>query len=202
MFRWLNGPGSVFREPLPNSTNYLNAYDKSGELIRAKGAKPRAETYAEAQTQDSTVESDVQDAGLGEDDFDTETQSLTRRGIQKASKQDRKLKDGEKVVPKDSGLPKEEAEDLMPFPMNRQFRSQPVLSEELREEIYKRVMMEGQDVRTVSATLNIEIRRVAAVIRLKALEGEWVKQVCCAVWVLFSDLFVLRHSYMMRHMID
>ena len=36
MFRWLNGPGSVFRQPLPGSTNYLNAYDRTGRLLRAK----------------------------------------------------------------------------------------------------------------------------------------------------------------------
>ena len=175
MFRWLNGPGSVFREPLPNSTNYLNAYDKAGGLIRAQGAKPHDEKYSEAQKEDSM---NAQDLEEDEDDFDTNTQQLTKRGVEKAAKRDRKLKDGEEVIPKNVGLPKEEAEDLMPFPMNRQFRSQPVLSEELKEEIYKRVMVEGQDVRTVSATLNVEMRRVAAVVRLKALEGEWVQQVC------------------------
>ncbi|KAL9099190.1 MAG: hypothetical protein Q9163_005278 [Psora crenata] len=175
MFRWLHGPGNVFRHPLPNSTNYLNAYDKSGGLIRTRGAKPRGETYSEAQNKDSGDDLEIDDIIEEEADLDTETQS-TRRRVQRAANPDRKSKDAEELGPKDVGLPKEEAEDLMPFPMNRQFRSQPVLSEELKEEIHRRVMVEGQDVRTVSATLHVEMRRVAAVVRLKALEGEWVKQ--------------------------
>src|SRR5215475_12026966 len=31
---WKEGPGGVFRRPLPGSTNYLNAYNKQGKLIR------------------------------------------------------------------------------------------------------------------------------------------------------------------------
>jgi len=34
MFAWLNGPGENFRHPLPNSTNYLSAYDRRGNLLR------------------------------------------------------------------------------------------------------------------------------------------------------------------------
>lgn len=35
MFAWLNGPGKNFQYPLPNSTNYLSAYDRRGNLLRA-----------------------------------------------------------------------------------------------------------------------------------------------------------------------
>ena len=83
-------------------------------------------------------------------------------------------------------LPKENSEDLMPFPLNRQFRSQHVLSEELKDAVYKRVMVDGQSVRTVSATLGVEMNRVAAVVRLKAVEKEWEEQVC-----LCEDALVL-----------
>ena len=75
-------------------------------------------------------------------------------------------------------IPRESAEDLMPFPMNRQFRSQHVLSEELKDVIYKRVMVDGETVRNVSADLGVEMNRVGAVVRLKAVEKEWEKQVC------------------------
>lgn len=34
MFAWLEGPGESFRHPLPNSTNYLSAYDRRGKLLR------------------------------------------------------------------------------------------------------------------------------------------------------------------------
>ena len=74
-------------------------------------------------------------------------------------------------------LPKETAEDLMPFPLNRSFQSQSVLSEELKDAIWKRVMEDGKSVRDVSAALGVEMRRVGAVVRLKAVEKEWEKQV-------------------------
>lgn len=34
MFTWLDGPGSVFKEPAVGSTNYLSAYDREGKLLR------------------------------------------------------------------------------------------------------------------------------------------------------------------------
>ena len=138
MFRWLNGPGSAFRQPLPNSTNYLSAYDKTGGLIRADGA--------------------------------TRPQISDRNESKESA-------DGDKRLPEGGGMPQETAEDLMPFPMNKHFRSQPVLSDELKDEIYRRITEDGQDVRTVSASLGVEMRRVAAVVRLKAVENQWVKEV-------------------------
>ena len=82
---------------------------------------------------------------------------------------------------KDVGLPKEKAEDLMPFPLNPYFRSHPVLSEELKDEIYKRVMDEKRSVRDVSAALGVEMRRVGAVVRLKAIEKQWEQEVCSSL---------------------
>lgn len=127
MFQWLNGPGMAFKEPLQGSTNYLNAYDINGGLLRAGGRKPYKDT-------------------------------------------------GERLEePLD--LPRESPDDMMPFPMNKYFKSQAVLSEELKDEIYKRVMQERQDIRDVSADLKVEMRRVAAVVRLKAVEDQMVKDV-------------------------
>jgi len=65
----------------------------------------------------------------------------------------------------------------IPFPLNHAFRSHPVLSEELKEEIYSRVMEGGGSVRAVSAGLGVSLERVAAVVRLKAVEKEWIKEV-------------------------
>lgn len=77
----------------------------------------------------------------------------------------------------DEPLPKEQPGDFVPFPLNRQFRSQPVLSEELKDEIYKRIVLQGQSVQVVSAELQVEMRRVGAVVRLKSVEKQWVDQV-------------------------
>lgn len=92
-------------------------------------------------------------------------------------KKPQKIKEARiKETKNEAALPRETMEDLMPFPLNRQFRSQHVLSEELKDAIYERVMAEGQSVRTVSAALGVEMSRVGAVVRLKALEKEMEKQ--------------------------
>lgn len=104
MFAWLEGPGESFRHPLPNSTNYLSAYDKRGKLLRQGENTP-------------------------------ETQ-----------------------------------QDLRPFPLNPHFVSESILSEPLREEVWRRVIIEKKSVRTVSVELGVEMRRVGAVVRLVELE--------------------------------
>lgn len=77
-------------------------------------------------------------------------------------------------------LPKERGADLRPYPLNHDFRSQSVLSEELRVEIYKKIVDEKVDLATVSALYGVDMRRVAAVVRLKTIENNWVAEVCRA----------------------
>jgi hypothetical protein len=74
---------------------------------------------------------------------------------------------------KQEKLPRETNRDLVPFPANKAFVSQPVLSEELREEIWSRIMKSGKSVREVSAELGVEMSRVGAVVRLMEIEKEW-----------------------------
>ena len=78
-------------------------------------------------------------------------------------------------------LPVFQQRDLRPYPLNQQFRSQAVLSEALREKIYELIVEEGIDLKSVSATFGVDIRRVAAVVRLKSLEREWVSEVSDSV---------------------
>ena len=165
MFRWLNGPGSAFRHPLPGSTNYLNAYDRNGRLLRAKDRSPRQLNQEEEEKKDEGEEEGKEADGVNEDGEIVPTRT---KKVQGPSVTD--TKDGPPLL-------KESAEDLMPFPMNRQFRSQRVLSEELKDTIYERIMEEGSSVRNVSAILGVEMNRVAAVVRLKAVEKQWEKEV-------------------------
>ena len=145
MYDWLNGPGAVFKEPLQGSTNYLNAYDKEGQLLRMKkGLRPRASS--------------------GEDEYEN---------VDEDNEDSVSLKKNDARGP----VPPETPDDLMPFPHNRQFRSQPVLSEELKDEIWCRIVDLKKSVRAVSMDLNIEMSRVGAVVRLKAVEKQWVQQV-------------------------
>ncbi|KAL8790105.1 MAG: hypothetical protein Q9213_000807 [Squamulea squamosa] len=148
MYRWLNGPGAAFRDPLPGSTNYLNAYDPQGNLIRAR-ATP---------TDEDATQNTGEDGEPGETDLGSGRNQL-----------DQNIAGGKPI-------PKEMADDLMPFPLNRQFRSQPVLSEELRDEIYRRINKEHKSVRTVSSELGVEMQRVGAVFRLKTIENQWIQE--------------------------
>ena len=93
-------------------------------------------------------------------------------------------------------LPKENAADLRPYPLNNDFRSQSVLSEEMRVEIYKKIVDEKVDLATVSALYGVDMRRVAAVVRLKTVENNWVAEVCRAP---SSAIPALLFPSMMRH---
>jgi hypothetical protein len=75
-------------------------------------------------------------------------------------------------------------ENLHPFPMNRSFQSQAVLSEELREIIYLKVVRDGLTVRTVSTLLGVGMERVGAVVRMKQMERDWVKRVSSSISLL------------------
>lgn len=63
-----------------------------------------------------------------------------------------------------------------PFPMNPHFVSEPILSEELRNEIHRRAVEDKKSVRAVSVEFGVDMRRVAAVVRLVELEKRWRKE--------------------------
>ena len=67
-------------------------------------------------------------------------------------------------------LPPETLDDLRPFPLNRNFVSQSILSEDLRNEIWDKVRQQGKSVREVSVEMGVDMRRVAAVVRLVEVE--------------------------------
>ncbi|KAL7929000.1 eukaryotic mitochondrial regulator domain-containing protein [Trichoderma chlorosporum] len=63
-----------------------------------------------------------------------------------------------------------------PFPLNPLFRSQPVLDEQTRELIWDKVMGRGESLKAVSAEMGVDVRRVAAVVRLKEVEKQWQRE--------------------------
>lgn len=68
-------------------------------------------------------------------------------------------------------------DDKMPFPNNTLFRSEPVLSDRARELIWTSVMKEGMPLKAVSAQFHVDMRRVAAVVRMKEIEKKWTREV-------------------------
>lgn len=163
MFRWLEGAGAAFRNPLPGSTNYLGAYGASGELLRAAG-RPQAQ----AKEKEEAI-----DAGEVVDPDEEAPEQASEAQIADQST----AEEAEAKPARAAKLPPARGEDLRPFPLNKQFQSQSVLSEEFREEIWRRVTKDGKDVKVVSAEMGVEMNRVGAVVRLKTIEKEWAKKV-------------------------
>lgn len=77
-----------------------------------------------------------------------------------------------KEAPTD-GYPKYMGGEFQPFQHNPHFKSQPVLSEELREEIWRRIMKEQIPITQVSRDFGVDMHRIGAVVRLKELEKKW-----------------------------
>jgi hypothetical protein len=69
------------------------------------------------------------------------------------------------------------AQSDQPFPNNFLFRSQPVLSDMLKEEIYNRIMVKGDAIKSVSREFGVDVRRVGAVVRLKEVEKRMIAEV-------------------------
>lgn len=66
---------------------------------------------------------------------------------------------------------------LQPFHLNPHFISPHILSLPFRDEIYRRVVEQGQTVREVSQTLSVSMERVGAVVRLRTLENDIIREV-------------------------
>jgi len=146
--------------PLNGSTNYLGAYNAEGQLKRVVEAAAEAE----------------------------------RKKKKEAGRPNEPAKEGTSEDSEEGGgfkgeIPPETGRDLTPFPLNRSFISQPVLSDELREEIWKRVMKDGKSVREVSAELAVEMSRVGAVVRLKEIEKDWEQNVSSSSFFDFPHLY-------------
>lgn len=119
------------------------------------------------------LEAAHEEAPEGQEDLE-ELEAAIREG----EAEEKAAKASSKAQQDDGKLPPETAEDLRPFPLNQYFRSQPVLSEDLREAIYQRVKKDGATVSLASVEFGVSNERVGAVVRLKQMEKEWVAQVC------------------------
>lgn len=64
-----------------------------------------------------------------------------------------------------------------PFPLNPLFRSDPVLDEESREAIWQRAMEKGHALKEIAYDVGADVRRIAAIIRLKQVEKNMVNDV-------------------------
>lgn len=67
-----------------------------------------------------------------------------------------------------------------------------MLSDQMKDAIYQKVMTDGDALKAVSEEMGVDVRRVAAVIRLKQVEKNWVKEVSLFYFSFFSLSYVLR----------
>ena len=175
----MNGPGRALKDPLPHSTNYLGAYDKFGNLVRGSGGFQPGEKKAKEAQDGKTAVSDGTEVSDGKAVGKPEA---TMEGQESADELDTAVAQEEKTAQGYAGaeegrLPPETLEDLRPFPLNKFFRSQPVLSEDLREAIHQFVARDGHSLQLASTAFGVSNERVGAVVRLKQMEKEWIAKV-------------------------
>jgi len=173
---WKEGPGRVFRRPLPGSTNYLNAYNKQGELIRQTLQNRQDEK------EQRRKKSQPRNEAKKEEDIEAEAEEVLSDG--EIARREETVQRLEAAATPSYGreaekkkLPPEQQTDLRPFPLNPNFTSERVLSEELREIIYVRVKEQERPIREVSAEFKVSMERVAAVVRMKQMERDWLAKV-------------------------
>ncbi|KJR89692.1 uncharacterized protein SPSK_06456 [Sporothrix schenckii 1099-18] len=62
------------------------------------------------------------------------------------------------------------------MPRNQAFKNQSVLSESMREFVYSKIVHGGESIKGLAASTGIDMRRIAAVVRLKQIEKQWAEQ--------------------------
>jgi Eukaryotic mitochondrial regulator protein len=169
LFNWLNNVGAEFKIPRADRTpSYLGSIKADGRTesafnasVAAKGQEGGAPTEEPKKDEDSkTSDSEAFDPNEAERE-EAEKRSDSYKNKKPSREEPRK-------VP---------WRTLMPFPLNQNFKSEPVLSEEFREIIYLKVVEEKMPVRSVSAEYGVSMERVGAVVRMKQMERDWVQQV-------------------------
>jgi hypothetical protein len=146
---WLESSGEQYRRPTPGRPNYLRPEDGGGHQLDAQ-------SDAAAAREDSGRSSMLGDmeAQVG----DEVAQSVTRR-MQQAVKP--------------SKLPP----NPRPYGLNLYYRSERVLSEELKEAIYLQWAEHSASLKDISQRYFVCVERVGAVIRMKQIERNWLKEV-------------------------
>lgn len=172
MQEWLNGPGKAFREPLQNSTNYMSAYDRQGNLLRGKRPRNPRDMQEDPSKPEEVIPEEEEAALQAKQRAD----NMEEYEIQEQFEKRAMARAKNAALESRGGIPPERLGDMRPYPLNHVFRSERVLSEELREAIYNQVVARGTDISTVSAMFSIDVRRVAAVVRLKSIEKQWVSE--------------------------
>ncbi|POS87240.1 hypothetical protein EPUL_001455 [Erysiphe pulchra] len=153
MFKWLNRVGKNLQEPINDSTNYLSAYSVSGNLRRVE------ERTVEHLRKVEEIRTLIKENPDIKEEKQNELSRLEEQYLMESRK-----------------IPAPTRRDMMPFPANKDFVSEPVLGPWLQNEIWADVTVRGMTVKEVSSLRGVEMSRVAAVVRLLEVEKAWKEQ--------------------------
>ncbi|RKF59407.1 putative tyrosine phosphatase protein [Erysiphe neolycopersici] len=153
MFKWLNRVGKNLQEPISDSTNYLSAYSASGNLRRVE------ERTVEHLRKVEEIRTLIKENPVIKEEKENELKRLE----EEYSIESRKI-------------PPPTRRDMMPFPANKDFMSEPVLGPWLQNEIWEDITIRGMTVREASSLRGVEMSRVAAIVRLLEVEKAWKEQ--------------------------
>ncbi|TQW01237.1 Ribosomal protein S35, mitochondrial [Cordyceps javanica] len=77
------------------------------------------------------------------------------------------------VLAKNSGPGTLSGQPDIPFPNNPLFRSEKVVNDPTKRLIYQRATQDGQALKAIAAEMGLDVRRVAAIVRLKEAQKQW-----------------------------
>lgn len=185
MAEWLAGPGFKFRRQFPGSTNYLSAYDRQGNLRRKRPT-----------TINNRAEEEEREAQILKEEEEQDLDEAERKARAEGRAADRLRR-----VANAKRIGGERPSDLRPYPLNQNFMSQAVLSEDLREELYRQIVVKKMDLQGVSAAYGVDMRRVAAVVRLKTIEKQWIEDVSLTIHYSLATLCYFCDDYKINRLV-
>ncbi|RMZ88939.1 hypothetical protein DV736_g3830, partial [Chaetothyriales sp. CBS 134916] len=162
---WLETTGALLKDPLLGKTNYLSGINAAGQRI-ADG--PAGDVDRRGASQEASEQNGDNNASKGGDETE-DARNLEQHAVDDSQASEAKMSRGRTKMDANT-------QTLMPFPLNPHFISQSIPSEALRVEVWRRVQEEKKSIRQVSVELGVEMRRVAAIVRLMELEKNMIRQ--------------------------
>lgn len=163
-FGWLNGPGRRYKEfnPTLGPTYLPPAFGPAARFAEGQGAEEKELVDKEEEGEEGEEGAEQEDGNEAAGELEGQEEKRGRREGKDAGDRDRGTRPRQR---------------LHPYPLNTAFQSEPVLSEALRERLWREVVVRKKDIMVVGARYNVSNERVAAVARLKQVEKDWEAQV-------------------------
>jgi hypothetical protein len=204
---WLDVTGEQYRRPAPGRPNYLRQQDGGGRAVghAAKGEGREAATPAAEEEADlaAAIEADGAAAEVPDEDVAggeppsgmlAEMESSVGGEVvaQEAEPEARGAAAPRTTRGRLQGAVRRAklGPDPRPYGLNLYYRSERVLSEELREAIYAEWAERKTPLREISKRYFVCVERVAAVVRMKQIERDWLEEVSLFSFSLLLEVMI------------